>query len=425
MLRTAPLFLAATLFLLAPGAHAEVHDLIDRGAELRQAIKDLSHGPVALRPVAKEAQEAIDGGSYQAVHDILGNAAKKAADTAQKDEERSAYEAAAEHYEQAAMLIAALDDHRKWAYLIKAGEAYFSQTDKRVDDDAAYKSIDAYERALQAINRKEHSLDWARTQDKLGEAYHRLGSHNDKLAPYLQAYAHFTAALEERRRDLVPDLWARSKRNVCNTLRDMAELDKGSDKARETMACFQEVLQVYSKEKDASEWAWTQLALGNAYLDFGPRQTYEFRLKKAIEAFKAALAVCTRDKEADQYPTIAHALGRALMKLGKMEKSAPLLHDSIAAFRDTLGLWTREEDARDWATTQSDLGDALLALGLLEKGTEHLREAAIAYQEAMKEWTPETDADSYTMTRNDLAKTRALIAERESLMRLQVDHRKL
>jgi len=414
MLRSFPIFLAATLFLFAPHcAHAEVHDLIDTGADLRKAVKDLAHGPAALRPIAQQAQDALNGGYYQNVREILGTAARKAGEAAQKDDDRNAYEAAAEHYEQAAMLIAVLDEHRKWNYLLKAGDAYFSQTDKRVDDDAVYKSIDAFERALGAVNRKEHPLDWSLTQDKIGEAYHRLGAYNDKLAPYTQAYAHFNAALEERPRDKTPDLWARSKRNVCNTLRDMAELDKGNDRARETMACFEEVLKVYSREKDASEWAWTQLALGNATLDFGAPETYVFRLRKAIDAFKAALAAITRDKEADQYPTIERALGNALMKLGRIEKSEPLLRESIAAFRDTLKLWTREDDPRDWATTQSDLGDALFELGQREKGTDSLKEAAVAYQEALKEWTPESDPDSYTMTRKDLSRTRALIAERE------------
>jgi hypothetical protein len=61
-------------------------------------------------------------------------------------------------------------------------------------------------------------LDWAMTQDNLGNALQTLGERESGTARLEEAVAAYRAALEERRRDQVPLDWAGTQKNLGTAL---------------------------------------------------------------------------------------------------------------------------------------------------------------------------------------------------------------
>ena len=66
----------------------------------------------------------------------------------------------------------------------------------------------AYRAALEEWTRERVPLDWAMTQNNLGNALRTLGERESGTARLEEAVAAYRAALEERTRDRVPLDWA-------------------------------------------------------------------------------------------------------------------------------------------------------------------------------------------------------------------------
>ena len=63
-------------------------------------------------------------------------------------------------------------------------------------------------------------LDWAMTQNNLGNALRTLGERESGTARLEEAVAAYRAALEERTRERVPLDWAMTQNNLGNALTD-------------------------------------------------------------------------------------------------------------------------------------------------------------------------------------------------------------
>ena len=72
----------------------------------------------------------------------------------------------------------------------------------------------AYRAALEERRRDRVPLDWATTQNNLGNALGSLGERESGTARLEEAVVAFRAALEERRRDRVPLDWAMTQNNL-------------------------------------------------------------------------------------------------------------------------------------------------------------------------------------------------------------------
>ena len=80
----------------------------------------------------------------------------------------------------------------------------------------------AYRAALEERTRERVPLEWATTQNNLGNALRRLGERETGTARLEEAVAAYRAALEERTRERVPLDWATTQNNLGNALRDSA-----------------------------------------------------------------------------------------------------------------------------------------------------------------------------------------------------------
>ena len=72
----------------------------------------------------------------------------------------------------------------------------------------------AYRAALEEYRREGVPLDWAMTQNNLGNALYTLGERESGTTRLEEAVAAYRAALEERTRERVPLQWAATQNNL-------------------------------------------------------------------------------------------------------------------------------------------------------------------------------------------------------------------
>ena len=78
-------------------------------------------------------------------------------------------------------------------------------------------------------------LDWAMTQNNLGNALWTLGERESGTARLEEAVAAYREALEERTRERVPLDWAMTQKNLGTALRALGERESGTARLEEAV----------------------------------------------------------------------------------------------------------------------------------------------------------------------------------------------
>jgi tetratricopeptide (TPR) repeat protein len=84
-------------------------------------------------------------------------------------------------------------------------------------------AVEAYRAALEEFTRERAPLDWATTQNNLGNALRTLGERESGTGRLEEALSAYRAALEERTRERVPLDWARTQNNLGTALWRLGE----------------------------------------------------------------------------------------------------------------------------------------------------------------------------------------------------------
>ena len=100
-----------------------------------------------------------------------------------------------------------------------------------------------------------------------------LGERESGTARLEEAVAAYRAALEERTRERVPLDWATTQNNLGNALRTLGERESGTARLEEAVAAYRAALEEWTRERVPLDWATTQNNLGNALSD--PRRARE------------------------------------------------------------------------------------------------------------------------------------------------------
>ena len=112
-------------------------------------------------------------------------------------------------------------------------------------------------------------LDWATTQNNLGNALRTLGERESGTARLEEAVAAYRDALEERTRERVPLDWATTQNNLGIALRTLGERESGTARLEEAVAAYRDALQERTRERVPLDWAMTQNNLGTALSTLG------------------------------------------------------------------------------------------------------------------------------------------------------------
>jgi len=202
-------------------------------------------------------------------------------------------------------------------------------------------AVEAYRAALEERTRERVPLDWAVSQNNLGNALQSLGVDlqargrmEEGAARLEEAVVAYRAALAERTRERVPLDWAMTNNNLGNALSTLAESGNGIAQLEEAVAAYDSALQEWTRERVPLLWATAQGNLGNALFALGLRENGTARLSAAVAAFRASLEERTRERVPLDWGTTQSNLGRALAELGWRSRS----RDMVSEGRTAIGL---------------------------------------------------------------------------------------
>ena len=81
----------------------------------------------------------------------------------------------------------------------------------------------------------------------------------------------FTEALKERTRERVPLDWAMTQNNLGNTLATLGNRESGTERLEQAVTAYTEALKEHTRERVPLGWATTQNNLGTALATLGKR----------------------------------------------------------------------------------------------------------------------------------------------------------
>jgi tetratricopeptide (TPR) repeat protein len=385
---------------------AKLVEIAERFKDLQATASAQPGDSPTIVSLKADAQKAIAAGELAKADALLAEVeteqrraldrfAVNAADTSARRGEialtRLRYGEAATHFANAATVFppkSAYEDKRI-SYLDREADALYLQGYELGDKGALLSAIELRKRLVELIPRERVPLQWARTQNNLGNALRALGERESGRARLEEAATAFREALKERTHERVPLQWAQTQDNLGFALLRLGLRESGTAKFEEAAAAFREALKERTRERVPLQWAGTQNNLGQALFRLGEREAGTAKLEAAAAAFREALKEWTRERVPLAWAIAQNNLGLALQALGERESGTARLEEAVAAYREALKEQTRERVPLQWARTQNNLGLALFRLGERESGTARLEEAVAAYRQVLKERTRE------------------------------------
>jgi tetratricopeptide (TPR) repeat protein len=205
----------------------------DELVALRRDLERLRNDRPELAAIRETALALIDAGDLDGARGAF-NRGREVARTLRVEASRSeaeflaegaridhlqlAYPSAAAKYAEVAELIANIDRDVEWEYRVSQANELYTQGLEFGDNLALGTSVEVSRSLLEIRPRAEWPLDWAMTQNNLGNALSILGERESGTARLDEAVVAYRAALEERTRERVPLAWAATQRNLQQAL---------------------------------------------------------------------------------------------------------------------------------------------------------------------------------------------------------------
>lgn len=327
------------------------------------------------------------------------------------------------------MVATALESQERGTALHLLGVALSKLGERDAETQRLEEAVRAFQAALGERLRERTPLDWAATQNDLGNTLLELGHREASKARLEEAASSYRAALEVRTREQLPIDWAGTKTNLGNALFELGVREAGKTLLEEASCVFREALREYSRERTPIvlptldertrnevplNWAATQNNLGEALLAIGERESGTQRLEDAKSAFLAALGEYTRERVLRLWAIAQNNLGEALLALGERETGTAQLKEAISAFEAALTERERERAPLEWATTVNSRAIALSLLGQRESDSARLKEAVRAHESALEVRKRESTPLDWGASQNDLGDALQALSEFET-----------
>ncbi|MEE9555392.1 MAG: tetratricopeptide repeat protein [candidate division Zixibacteria bacterium] len=263
-------------------------------------------------------------------------------------------------------------------------------------------AIKAYHICLEFWTFEKSEENYAMTQNKLGNAYRRLGDVENKDENCGLAIKAYNEALKVCTLERFPMNYATAQNNLGNAYGRISEVENIADNCGLAIKAYNEALKVRTLKQFPMDYAMTQNNLGNAYGMLASVDNKVESCRLAIKAYNETLKVYTLERFSRDYAATQDNLGIAYRRLGIVENKAENCGLAIKAHNEALKIRTFERFPMDYTTTQNNLGNAYLTLGDIEDNAENCMLAIKAYNEALKVRTLERFPIQYANTSSNL-----------------------
>lgn len=258
---------------------------------------------------------------------------------------RLRYRDAARHFAAAAQRVPPGKEEQSWAYLHQEADALYRQGGEFGDNSALTDAIDRYQVLLKRHPRERVPLLWAITQNNLASSLGTLanlesGTDWESGTRHVEeAIAALHAVLQEWTRDRMPLQWAATQNNLGNALALLGKRESGTQWLEEAIEAYRAALDERTRQRVPRGWAATQNDLGKALQALGELESGTKGLVDAVEAYNLALQERTRDRVPLQWAATHINLGLALQRLGERSRDRGKLQEARDAISAAFGVF--------------------------------------------------------------------------------------
>ncbi len=191
------------------------------------------------------------------------------------------------------------------------------------------------------------------------------------------------ASLTNEYRKEQPLDWANTQNSLGNILAALGQQQRDIELFQKAIQCFAYALEEFSQEKSPLDWAATQYNLGTANQALGRLMDDAKPLKNAADAYTDALLVWTREGSPEDWMHTMHQLGATFHAYGKLLKGNRTFQKSVVAYKNALTLLNADDHALALTATHNNRGVVLHHLAESEENSERLEEAIKSYEKAL------------------------------------------
>ncbi len=148
----------------------------------------------------------------------------------------------------------------------------------------------------------------------------------------------------------------------------------------EASRCYQEALQLLTREQNPEQFALAQSNLALAYLAMPLVEASDkLRVAIAVQALRAALEVYQRDTHPEMWVSTQLNLANALVYLPSGHPEDNLVQ-AVEIYEELLGVRSRESDPAGYARLLANQGNVLAHLGIFNHALPKLQEAKTLFE---------------------------------------------
>ncbi|MDD4431642.1 MAG: tetratricopeptide repeat protein [Bacteroidales bacterium] len=168
-------------------------------------------------------------------------------------------------------------------------------------------TIKAYQKTLKIVTMEKFPIQYAMTQNNMGNAHRTLAEVEDKVQNSKRAIEAYQNTLRIRTVEKFPIQYATTQNNIGAAYVTLAEVEDKAQNSKKAIEACQNALKITTVEKFPTDYAMTLNNMGNAYKTLAEVEDKAQNSKKAIEACQNALKITTIEKFPIQYAMRTYA----------------------------------------------------------------------------------------------------------------------
>ncbi|MBX3572601.1 MAG: caspase family protein [Mesorhizobium sp.] len=291
------------------------------------------------------------------------------------------YRGAARDYHSAFEEVKRWDSALAWEYRLNEGLALWNQGDRRGDNQAIRDAIATYRDSLNYETSKPG--DHALALNNIGVAQVELGTRLGDPSMFKEAAQVHHQALDVFTRESDPVQWAWTQSLLANAFLMQSEYDADPELYAAAVGAYEASLEVRTRESYPIDWARVQQNIGIARLGLARRTDSVAAVDEAIAAFELASLEFTRDRIPQEWANTQTNLAAAKRLKAALADDKDLLKEAAGLYRALLAYIDKDEAPLQWAITYNNLANVLRDYGAKTDDVSFLRAAVKIYEEVL------------------------------------------
>ena len=216
--------------------------------------------------------EALEREASEAATRIRRGGAATRAERGELSLTRLDYLQAAAHFRAAADLLRREDSELRLDYLERSASALKAHGDEKGDNASLRMAIDAYKNCA-GTQTRAGAAGLGDDPEQPGQRASSAGTAGGQNGPTGGGGGHLSGDPAERTRERVPLDWATTQNNLGNALQMLGWQEGGTARLEEAVTAYREALTELTRERAPLGWAVTQNNLGDALCTLGDRES--------------------------------------------------------------------------------------------------------------------------------------------------------